>query len=98
MVQIEGETRNVPVNIEGSNYTIDADYVVMALGAGPESIVEDLDLTLTKWCNVMVNDNFQTSNPKIFAGGDLAGAKGTVAWAARSGRDSALSIIEYLND
>ena len=68
----------------------------MALGSGPENIVEDLDVTLTKWCNVMVNEKFQTSNPKIFAGGDLAGQKGTVAWAARSGRDAANSIIEFL--
>lgn len=96
LVQKEGETRKVPVNIEGSNYAIDADYVVMALGSGPENIVEDLDITLTKWCNVMVNEKFQTSNPKIFAGGDLAGQKGTVAWAARSGRDAANSIIEFL--
>ena len=96
LVQREGEKRKVPVNIEDSNYIIDVDYVVMALGAGPENIVEDLDLTLTKWCNVMVDENFQTSNPKIFAGGDLAGTKGTVAWAARSGRDGANSINHFL--
>ncbi len=97
LVQKEGEKRKSPVNIEGSNYLIDADYVVMALGAGPENIVEDLDLTLTKWCNIMVDEGYQTSNQKIFAGGDLAGAKGTVAWAARSGRDAADSIIHFLN-
>ena len=96
LIQKEGETRKVPVNIENSNYIIDANYVVMALGAGPENIVEDLDLTLTKWCNVMVDEKFQTSNSKIFAGGDLAGQKGTVAWAARSGRDAANSIIEFV--
>ena len=38
----------------------------------------------------------KTSNPKIFAGGDIAGTKSTVAWAARSGRDAANSIMEYL--
>lgn len=96
LIQKEGETRKVPVNIENSNYIIDANYVVMALGSGPENIVEDLDLTLTKWCNVMVDEKFQTSNSKIFAGGDLAGQKGTVAWAARSGRDAANSIIEFV--
>ncbi len=96
LVQKEGENRKVPVNIENSNYIIDADYVIMALGSGPENIVEDLDLTLTKWCNVMVDEKFQTSNPKIFAGGDLAGAKGTVAWAARSGRDAASAIKSFL--
>ena len=39
LVQKEGETRLVPVNIEGSNYEIDADYVVMALGSNGEKTV-----------------------------------------------------------
>ena len=43
-----------------------------------------------------LDEQNRTSNPKIFAGGDLAGAKGTVAWAARSGRNAANAIIEYL--
>ena len=98
LVQKEGETRLVPVNIEGSNYEIKADYVVMALGSNVSDEVLDLGLALNKWGNVIINDKYQTSNSKIFAGGDLAGCKGTVAWAARSGRDAANSIIEFLKD
>ena len=93
LIQKEGETRKVPVNIENSNYSIDADYVVMALGAKPQNIVNDLGVELDKWQYIKVNENYQTSNPNIFAGGDLAGIKGTVAWAARSGREAAKSII-----
>lgn len=37
-----------------------------------------------------------TSKEGVFAGGDLAGAKGTVAWASRSGRDAGNAIINYL--
>lgn len=96
LVQKEGETRAVPVNVEGSNYEIDTDFVVMALGSTIYDEVLELGLTLNKWGNVYVNDNFQTSNSKIFAGGDLIGAKGTVAWAARSGRDASACIKEYL--
>ena len=96
LVQKEGETRAVPVNIKGSNYEINTDYVVMALGSMASDEVFDLGLTLNKWGNVYINENYQTSNKKIFAGGDLAGYKGTVAWAARSGRDAANSIKEYL--
>lgn len=98
LIQKEGETRKVPVNIKGSNYTIDADYVVMALGAKPQNIVNDLGVELDKWQHIKINENHQTSNPKIFAGGDLAGIKGTVAWAARSGREAANAIVNYLND
>lgn len=96
LVQKEGETRLVPVNIEGSNYEIDIDYVVMALGSNVSDEVLDLGLTLNKWGNILVDDKYRTSNSKIFAGGDLAGCKGTVAWAARSGRDAADSIKEIL--
>lgn len=97
LLQKEGENRKVPVNIEGSNYIIDTDYVVMALGSGPENIVQDLDLVLDNKFHIMVDEKYQTSNPKIFAGGDLAGVKGTVAWAARSGRDAAQNIIKFFD-
>ena len=96
LVQKEGETRLVPINIEGSNYEIDTDYVVMALGSNVSEEVLELGLTLNKWGNVIINEKYQTSNPKIFAGGDLAGCRGTVAWAARSGRDASENIKEFL--
>ena len=96
LIQKEVETRLVPVNIEGSNYEINTDYVVMALGSNVSDEVLDLGLTLNKWGNIIIDENYKTSNSKIFAGGDLAGCKGTVAWAARSGRDAAESIKEYL--
>ena len=98
LIQKEGEARAVPVNIEESNYEIDTDYVVMALGSIVSDEVFDLNLTLNKWGNIYINENYQSSNSKIFAGGDLAGCKGTVAWAARSGRDAANCIKEYLKE
>ena len=96
LVQKEGETRKVPINIQNSNYIIDIDYIVMALGSEPDSFVKNLGLELNKWGYINIDEKNRTSNPKIFAGGDIAGAKGTVAWAARSGRDAANAIIEYL--
>lgn len=98
LVQKDEESRPVPINIEGSNYEIDTDYVVMALGSTVPDEVLYLGLTLNKWGNIYVNERYQSSNEKIFAGGDLAGCKGTVAWAARSGRDAANSIKEYLKE
>ena len=98
LVQKEGDTRLFPVNVEGSNYIIDADYVVMALGANPESFVKDLNLSLNKWGNIEINENYETSRPRIYAGGDLAGVRGTVAWAAFSGREAAKKIVEKLKE
>jgi len=97
LVQKEGETRLSPINIENSNYLMDIDYVVMALGSSPETaITSRLNINVDRKGRVEVNENNQTSNPKIFAGGDLTGGLGTVAWAARSGRDAAENIIEFL--
>ncbi len=97
LVQKDGESRKSPINIQNSNYIIDIDYIVMALGSEPEDFVNNLGLQLNKWGYIQIDENNKTSNPKVFAGGDIAGAKGTVAWAARSGRDAANSIIKFLN-
>lgn len=96
LVQKEGETRLVPVNIQNSNYIKDIDYIIMALGSKPAKIVNELGLNLNKWGNIEINEKYQTSNSKIYAGGDLAGIKGTVAWAAKSGRESAKQIVNDL--
>lgn len=97
LVEKEGESRLVPVNIENSNYIEDIDYIIMALGSKPENFVSNLGLELNKWGNVEIKENYQTSNPKIYSGGDLAGIKGTVAWAAKSGREAAKSILENMH-
>ncbi len=94
LVQKEGDTRLSPVNIEGSNYKIDADYVIMALGSKTDNFIKELGLELTPNNYIKIDENFKTSNPKVFAGGDVIGGKGTVAWAARNGRDAAYEILK----
>ena len=69
----------------------------MAVGSKTEkSVLDKLNLELDKWNCIKVDENHQTSNPKIFSGGDVAGNKATVAWAARAGREAANSIIKFL--
>ncbi len=96
LIQKEGDSRLSPVNIENSNYQVDVDYIVMALGSKPQEYVKDLRLDLNKWGNIQVDEEYKTSNPKVYAGGDLVGMKGTVAWAARSGREAAKNIIKNI--
>lgn len=96
LVKKEGEIREIPVNIEGSNYIIDANYIIMALGSKPAKVVNELGLELNKWGYIQIDEQGKTSNTKIFAGGDLTGTKGTVAWAAKSGRTAAETIEKYL--
>lgn len=95
LVQKEGETRKSPVNIEGSNYLMDIDYVIMAVGSHPNAkIVNKLELETTKWGYIKVDENYKTSDDKIYAVGDLIGTKQTVAWAARSGFECAKHITK----
>ena len=96
LVKKEGDSRLSPVNIPNSNYIIDIDYIVMALGSKPEEYVKNLGLELNKWGNIAVNERYQTSMGNIYSAGDIAGVKGTVAWAAKSGREAAKYIIEDL--
>lgn len=97
LIQKEGETRKVPVNIENSNFLIDIDYVIMAVGSETDkSLIKGIDIKTTQRGTIEIDENYKTSREKVFAGGDLAGSKGTVAWAARAGRDAADAIMEYL--
>lgn len=97
LVEKEGEKRPVPVNIENSNYLLDMDYVVMAVGSKPDGeIVSKTKLEVTQYGNIKVDENYMTSKKGIFAGGDLIGTKSTVAWAARSGRNASKAIKKYL--
>ncbi len=98
LVKKEGDTRLSPVNIEGSNYNIKADYVIMALGSKTDEFVKELGLELDKKENININEKYKTSNPKIFAGGDVRGGMKTVAWAARDGRNIAEEILNEISN
>lgn len=97
LVEKEGESRKVPVDIENSNFTIPMDYVVMAVGGKVDKeMLETQGIEITKKKYVQIDENGKTSLPKVFAGGDATGQISTVAWAARDGREIANKIAEYL--
>ena len=99
LVKTEEDSRLVPVNIEGSNYIMDMDYVIMAVGAKTQiELVSNLGIELSKNGYVQTDENGKTSNSKIFAGGDLTNTKSTVAWASYSGREAAKQIIKFLEE
>ena len=69
----------------------------MAIGGKPEEkIVKTLNIELDSKNKIITNEHNQTSNKKIFAGGDITDTNNTVAYAARSGRDAAQNIIKYI--
>lgn len=91
------ENKVVATNIDGSNYYMDCDYVIETIGSHPDDIVNDLGLELNDKGYIKV-ENTKTSNDKVFAGGDIAGTKQTVAWASRTGRNAAYEILNYLDN
>ncbi len=94
LVQKRDETRMVPINIDNSNYIMDVDYVIMAVGSKPDNnLINILNLKINEWGYLKTYENYSTSKEKIYAIGDIAGNKQTVAWAARSGFDCAKNII-----
>lgn len=96
LVKKEGESREYPVNIEGSNFFIDADFVVLAVGSSADKkVIDKLGLETNKWGCISVDEEYRTSEEKIYAIGDLAGNKQTVAWAARSGFECAKQIANF---
>lgn len=96
LIKKENEERLIPVNVENSDYTLDMDYVVMAIGSNPDKNIKKLGLSLNKWGRIQIDENYRTSDSKIYSGGDIAGVKATVAWAAKSGREAANKIIENI--
>ncbi len=91
------EGRDRPVNIEGSNYTLDMDFVIMAVGSKPDKkVLDSLGLEINKWGYINIDENYETSQKNVFACGDLAGEKATVAWAASSGIKACESIENRL--
>ncbi len=82
-------------NLQGSNFILKADYVVMAVGSKIDmSLAENLHLDLTNKNYIKVDENYVSSDDKIFAIGDLAGITATVAWASASGRKAVEKFIE----
>ncbi len=94
LVEKPGE-RPYPVNIDGSNYTIDTDYVVMAIGS---KLNEDIlpELKRNDWGKIQIDKCYRTNVKGVYAAGDFAGIKSTVAFASNSGKEAAKSIYNDL--
>ena len=89
--------RRSPVPVEGSEYTIDADVVVVAVGVSPNPIVPNSvkGLEISRKGTIVVNDETMQSNlSEFFAGGDIVRGGATVILAMGDGRRAAKHIDE----
>ena len=90
--------RRRPVAIPDSEYTLDVDLVIMAIGANANPLLtkNTPGLKLNRWGYIEVNDSMQTSIPDVFAGGDIVTGAATVISAMGAGKQAAESIHRYL--
>ncbi|HBQ02862.1 MAG TPA: glutamate synthase small subunit, partial [Halieaceae bacterium] len=94
--------RRRPEHIEGSETTLEADAIIMAFGfqPSPTQWMADMEIALNDWQGVIAPEHqtfkFQTSNPKVFAGGDMVRGSDLVVTAIWEGRQAAEGILDYL--
>ena len=83
--------------LENSNFVEEADVVILALGFSPEvpAFLNESNVQTNAWGGIVTN-NFKTSNPKIYAGGDCQRGAHLAVTAAADGRDAAKEIIKAL--
>ncbi|QTL98514.1 NADPH-dependent glutamate synthase [Iocasia frigidifontis] len=90
--------RRRPVPIEGSNWTMEVDTVIVAIGQTPNPLLTSNteNLKTESWGGIMVDDRLATSREGVFAGGDIVTGAATVIQAMGAGKKAARSIIDYL--
>ncbi|MEP4148962.1 MAG: FAD-dependent oxidoreductase [Halioglobus sp.] len=97
---VDGRSRPQP--IPGSEQVLEADAVIIAFGfqPNPPAWLEDVAVETNDWKGVVAEEEqtfkFQTSNPKIFAGGDMVRGSDLVVTAIWEGREAAEGILDYL--
>ena len=95
--------RRVPISIPGSERIYDADVVIIAFGfrASPAPWFENFNISTQKNGLVIAEEEqefkFQTSNKKIFSGGDMVRGSDLVVTAIWEGREAAKSIIKFVS-
>ncbi|MDP8212811.1 MAG: NADPH-dependent glutamate synthase [Candidatus Zapsychrus exili] len=91
--------RRRPVVVEGSEFIIDLDTVIVAIGNDSNPLIKQTtpDLETNKWGNIIADENCKTSIDGIYAGGDIVLGAATVILAMGQGRAAAKAINDYLN-
>ena len=94
-VRVDSKLQAIP----GTEFTIDADLVLLAMGfLGPvrNGMIEQLGVKLDPRGNVSTGENYMSSVPGVFAAGDMRRGQSLVVWAIAEGRKAAQAIDKYL--
>jgi len=91
--------RRRPMPIDGSEFELDVDLVVVAVGVSPNPLVPSClpDLKVSKWGTIIVDEEkMQSSISEMFAGGDIVRGGATVILAMGDGRKAAENMHDFL--
>ena len=90
--------RRSPIPVEGSEFTVDCDEVIVALGTTPNPIIKRSmpSLETTTKGTIVADENGLTNIPRLYAGGDAMTGAATVILAMGAGKTGAKSIDEYI--
>ncbi len=93
--------RRRPIPIEGSEYELETDLVIVSVGVSPNPLIPQSlpGLKVSRWGTIEVDDKeMQSSIPELFAGGDIVRGGATVILAMGDGRNAAAGIHRYLQN
>ena len=98
--EADASGRRKPVEIEGSEFVIELDTVIMSLGTSPNPLIpsttKGLEINKRK-CIVTEEETGLTTREKVYAGGDAVTGAATVILAMGAGKKAAASIDEFLS-
>ncbi|SHJ66875.1 glutamate synthase (NADPH/NADH) small chain [Anaerobranca californiensis DSM 14826] len=93
--------RRRPIPVEGSDFQLDVDGVIIAVGQGPNPLIprSTPNLKTSKWGNIIADElTGKTSMEGVFAGGDVVTGAATVIKAMGAGKNAAIAIDQYLKN
>jgi glutamate synthase (NADPH/NADH) small chain len=90
--------RRRPVPVKGSEFVMDTDTVIEAVGRTPNPIIQSTTegLAVTKWSTIVTDANGKTNLEGVYAGGDIVTGEATVISAMGAGKKAARAIHEYI--
>jgi glutamate synthase (NADPH) small chain len=97
-IEIDNARRR-PVPVKGSEFTLDIDVAIIAIGNAPNPIIQKTTsgLATSKHGTIIADENtMKTSKHGVFAGGDIVSGAATVILAMGAGRKAALAMDEYM--
>ena len=92
--------RRRPVPVDGSDFTLDADYIIPAIGQRTDAscLESSTGIEVNRWNNIVTDQiSFQTSRQGVFAGGDAQTGASIAINAVAAGKEAATSIIRFLD-